>query len=238
MQKWGRRNIPNGSDSEYRHMTKRITSKKTELPDKIAIVLHQRSNSALQTFKAAAYFSERVKALETRHAGMGWGPHCTEIRWNFASCIMNAVGALESFYNETVENLKLVDDLSDLEKKCLFVKFDALLLKRGASKLKRGEGVLQVAKALIVLRNSFVHFHPEWHNDLTVSIELEKLLPKGPARNPFSPPEAPFFPERCVSGEYSDWAVQTTFDLIDHLRKQLCVSNPLPSKKAEWPIPK
>lgn len=219
-------------------MTKRTASKKIELQDKAAPVLLQRSNSALQLFKAAAYFSELVKALESKHDGMAWGPHCCEIRWNFASCTMNAVGALEAFYNETVENLKLVDDLSGFEKKPLFEKIDALLSNRGASKLKRGEGVPQEVNALITLRDSFVHFHPEWHDDLTISIELEKLLPRGKAQNPFSEPEAPFFPERCISGEYSDWAVQTTFDLIDHLAKKLSVRNPLPSQKTEWPVPR
>ena len=198
--------------------SKRVVSGhgRIEMPSvQITATASVRHNMALQHLNAAGYFCRRVEALQDEHAGIGWGPHCVEIQWNFSACVMASIASLEAFCNETVENIGFDEEYHALiERKGLVDKFYFILKLSGKDTLDKGGSSANAIRTLMELRNAFVHFRPEWSDKAGRSEKLETKLPKL-AQSPFCGPGDQFFPMRCVSSAYAWWAVESTYAFLD-----------------------
>ena len=199
----------------------------------VSAVLRLRHNMAVQHFQAAAYFSNRVRDLENRYAGEGWGPHAVEMQWNFASCVMISAASLDAYFNETVENMGFDRDfLRLIEREAVLDRYLLLLKLTKKEPFDKGRQPAQNIHALSQLRNAFVHFRPQWDDAQGKSQQLEQLLPRRPTNN-FCGDSEMFFPRRCISSGYSEWAVESVHSFIDDFSKRMGEDFRLPPR-SKW----
>jgi len=104
-------------------------------------------------------------------------------------------------------------------------RFDTLLTVTRRRHLKRGQEPCQSVHALMELRNSLIHYKPEWSHsgpskvyDVQTSVELEqKLKGRFPLHPRFSGSENLFFPDKCLSTACARWAVQASLSFTDEI---------------------
>lgn len=188
---------------------------------------------AFHHFMAAAYFSNLVKDLESKYDGKGWGPHAIEVQWAFSGCIVLSYAAMESYYNEIADRVSLDKDFVDLiDRQDLLKKYRLLLKFQGLPPFNLGSEPAQSVRALAKLRNAFVHFKPLWEHKEGASQILEKLLPRR-VESRFAGGQELFFPRRCVSSGYSEWALESVHAFMSEFAVKIGSRFNLPPK-SEW----
>jgi hypothetical protein len=74
---------------------------------------------------------------------------------------------------------------------------------------------------LIALRNSLVHFNPEWVSDMPRSLSLEERLRGLFSLSPYVPGDLPTVPYRCLSATAAVWAVRTARGFVEAFAAKL-----------------
>jgi len=138
---------------------------------------------------------------------------------------MSCVASLEAYINEVFidrgehfesHDIKLMDDLwGVLETKSVLDKFQFALLLKNKEKLDPSSRVVDHIRVVIKLRNSLVHFKPEWVHMQKEHNKIGKALNGKFEMSPFLSPAEPIFPLRCMSHSMTRWAVRSSYDFIE-----------------------
>jgi|GEM_PF-652232 len=99
-------------------------------------------------------------------------------------------------------------------------KYQIALTLCGKEQLNRGVSPTQDIHALVRLRNSLVHYEPEWV--ITQGQEIDKKQQKIESMlsgrfdlNPFTGQNNPFFPDKCLSAGSAVWCLKSVLDFND-----------------------
>lgn len=90
---------------------------------------------------------------------------------------------------------------------------------------------------LIKIRNSLIHFEPEW-NDISSeeaisNDKLYKQLKNKFPLNPFAGPGNAFFPERCIGHGCAEWAIKNDLDYVDKFYENMGIESEYHNQKNE-----
>lgn len=187
------------------------------------IKLRQRSAFAIQHLIAAALFSSRCGEIQEKHAGEPLGSFYDEQIACTSATVMLCVASLESNINEYLsESGKLFSDLAEhqaseivglLDGRPILEKYDRVLGIKGCEPFSKGLRPYQDIDALISLRNEFVHFHPEWHDEQARHEKLGNILKYKFELSLFiTEKTGVMFPQRIVSHGCTKWAVKSTLE--------------------------
>ncbi|MDA3845644.1 MAG: hypothetical protein PF505_03740 [Vallitaleaceae bacterium] len=99
-------------------------------------------------------------------------------------------------------------------------KYDIALALAGIDSIDKSTSVYENADTLIKLRNSLVHYEPEWINDYLSDSELTNKMAKRLKGkfdlNPLTGEGNPFYPDKCLSHGCAEWAVKTSLEYVDN----------------------
>ncbi len=183
-----------------------------------------RVNLSVQHLLAAVRFACEVATIEQMHFGEPFGPFFDELFWFSSGCVFSSVAGIEAYVNEIfvdrAQHFKdlrpeVIDKLWELfERKKTLDKFDMALLLKQRAKLTRGTRPAQDVVALISLRDSLVHFKPEWANEQGTHARVAELLRNRFALSPFLSESESIFPRRWASRGCARWAVDSAVDFL------------------------
>ncbi|MCF7966223.1 MAG: hypothetical protein K9L79_11880 [Methylobacter tundripaludum] len=121
---------------------------------------------------------------------------------------------------QAVEIVDLIEGLSILDK------YNKTLTIRGSEPFVKGNRPYQDIDALISIRNEFVHFHPEWHDEQVRHERLGNILKYKFDLSPFITAETGvMFPQRIVSHGCTKWAVESTLKFVTEFEKKIGFGN-------------
>jgi hypothetical protein len=192
----------------------------------------QISNFAWQHLEAARTFSARSLALERDALGQDFGDFFVDIRSHVSVSILSAVASLEALINEFFlaphcPLRHLLDDFEKdfwgekgIERKPILEKYQTALTKLKLERLDSASSSYVNALCLIELRNSLIHYKPNWDPDRDSKTRLIKKLKGKYALSPFFGSQADFLTMQSMSAGCAIWAVDSvlkflrTFDAI------------------------
>ena len=191
--------------------------------------LRFQSRLAIPCLQAAAHFAGLARSVELDHEGEELSAFYDQIRWYSLSSVIQAVTSLEANINEWFLDAEYLTDLDDegrsavvkmLDKESLLERYQTALLLTGATKFSERSDPFQSVQILIRLRNSLVHFRPEWSDDQEDHEKLGKQLRGRFTLSPFFPDSSPVFPDRCMSGDLGKWAATAVLQFIQSFHLQ------------------
>ena len=195
-----------------------------------------RMNLALHHLLAACRFAARTYELEQGNSGQPFGGFWEEILHNSLAVATLTVASLESYANEMYfEGSILGDSLSPaaaaeistlIDREPVLKKYSLALAIRAEKRLDFGSSAVQNADALVKLRNSVVHFRPEWFGEQQSHEKLSRLLQHRFQPSPFLPNE-PLFPRSWASASFAFWAVQSSVAFIKNFYAEIGLPCPL-----------
>lgn len=174
---------------------------------------------------AASELARVVFEAERASSEEEFGPAFERIFGSSVACAIMATAALEAYANELFADRHLnfpnvSQDLVELlwtefEAKTLLDKFDLALQLRQRPRLKRGSQVVQSFDRLVRLRNSLVHFKPEWFDDPSTHEQLSKRLNGYLCRSRWLQSEQ-LFPRAWACSDSTSWLMRTAVAFISH----------------------
>lgn len=179
------------------------------------------ANFAWQHLKAATTFRDQVKVLERLHCGQSLGDFFEDIRSYSSATIMSATAALEALINEhfIATNYHLRPMLTNfeadfwgrngIERTPILQKYKLALEMLKAQPLDENSATYMNADALIGLRNTLVHYKPNWDPDRQSKIKLVRCLAGQYSLSPFVNANADFVTMQSMSGDCAVWAVDS-----------------------------
>ncbi|MEW4566155.1 hypothetical protein AB1K70_26795 [Bremerella sp. JC770] len=176
------------------------------------------SRMAVRNLQHAARFARLCQQIERETVNADFADsRYHEIEAYAVAGIQLSVASIEANLNEILEDTpKFGCRLSDgafrkvwevWEKKPTLDKYQLVLLLLEKSEMPRGESIYQNTKALIDLRNVFVHFRPI--NDNEANQPTDELLHKFTPNRFFTRKEN-LVPQGCMSHSCLVWAVNTS----------------------------
>jgi hypothetical protein len=210
-----------------------------------------RAYFSIQHIQSAALFARHAGQIEKEYDGNFSNELITEYRANVTASIFAAIAFLEATINESFadasqqygenrlnSNTKALmaekwKSISKNYKVRMMDKFDIALTLAKKPKFDREKPPAQDIALIVQLRNSMVHYYPEWVNDETTASSMsatEKKFIKGlRGKFPTSPlmsKNNPFFPDKCLSYGCARWAVLTSLAYSDCFYAKLGLSAP------------
>jgi hypothetical protein len=95
----------------------------------------------------------------------------------------------------------------EIESKSIKLKYQTVLLIINGEICDKGSQPFQDFDNLLKLRNSLVHYKPEWHDERTDHQKLKERLASKFQSNPFGRGSALWFPHQCLGSGCALWAV-------------------------------
>tara|TARA_R110000851_G_scaffold176888_2_gene323645 strand:- start:2705 stop:3361 length:657 start_codon:yes stop_codon:yes gene_type:complete len=199
------------------------------------LTLNFRPGFALAHIRTAAKLSKLCRNVEIENEGEKFGPFFDDLTDYSTACVMSCVASLEAYINEIFidrnkhfesHDINLMHDLWDvLEKKSVLDKFQFALLLKNKKKLDSALKAVDHIKILIKLRNSLVHFKPEWVHLQKEHDKIGKALNGKFEMSPFLRTSEPIFPLRCMSYSMTNWAIRSSYDFIEEFSKASKIEN-------------
>lgn len=199
------------------------------------LTLNFRPGFGLAHLRTAAKLSKLCRDVEIENEGAKFGPFFDDLTDYSTACVMSCVASLEAYINEIFidrdkhfdsHDIHLMDDLWDvLERKNVIDKFQFSLLLKGKKKLNPSSMVVDHIKILIKLRNSLVHFKPEWVHLQKEHDKIGKALNGKFEMSPFLMSSEPIFPLGCMSHSMTKWAIRSSYDFIEEFSKASTIEN-------------
>jgi uncharacterized protein YerC len=199
------------------------------------LTLNFRPGFGLAHLRTASKLSELCGEVEVKNEGAKFGPFFDDINDYSSACVMSCVASLEAYINEIfidrekhfkIHDINLMDDLWDiLEKKSIIDKFQFALLLKNKEKFKTSSKVMDHVKTLIKLRNSLVHFKPEWVHLQKEHDKIGKALIGKFEMSSFLQSAEPIFPLRCMSYSMTKWAVRSSHEFINEFSDLSTIEN-------------
>lgn len=178
----------------------------------------------------------RVANNEMGRAVARGDPHwpADRLRTYVSSAVLLSAGTIEAAVNEffvdAVERSNWLQELSERTLRHLAALWEEWLREKqvgtlekvqialtatGNERFDKGKAPYQDVDNLFVLRNSLVHFVPEWLSGQDKHEKIEKRLRGYRFRpNPFAVGDEPFFPEQCLGADCARWAVRTAHRFV------------------------
>ncbi len=201
--------------------------------------------------QSAALFARRSGQIEKEFDVSFSSELLTEYWGNVTASIFHAVAFLEATINEFFTDAgeePSENQLNSNTKVCMadwwqlnrrnhnitmMDKFDEGLKLAGIRPFIRGRTLGQYITHIVKLRESLMHYYPEWMNDGTTASSLGRterdylkyLIGKFPA-TPLMGKSGPFFPNRCLSYGCARWVVESSLAYSDEFYRNLGVSAP------------
>lgn len=133
---------------------------------------------------------------------------------------------INKLYEDYSENFKIIQSIfyykEDIyDRLSLLKKYDFALACFNKEPFEKGKNPYQDINLIIKLRNSLVHYYPEYHPAQIEGMEdeqhqIEKQLQKKFALNPFYENTGnPFFPYKCLSYGSAKWAIKTSYKFVN-----------------------
>ncbi len=203
--------------------------------------LNRRYNMVIQYLKSMKLLLTEGYQIEQSHLGEPFGEFFTDISAYISTTIILAGSMLEAnIYERFVDvkdgfldisnfNLsKLNADWEDI-KKCSsilgkYIKFASLSDKD----LDNTDVKYREIKNLVQIRNALVHYMPQWDYEKTPSEKIEKCISQISSSvdySPFIPSTEPYFPHRCMSASFGQWAINASLDFIKHFEDSILIDN-------------
>lgn len=180
------------------------------------------ANFAWQHMKAATIFRDHVIDLEEKHVGQPFGAFFEEIRSYASACYLSSAASLEALINEFYiahegQLRKKLGDFEEefwgnngIERKAILTKYQYALRILSLPPLETHSLPYRDIQALIGLRNSLVHYKPNWDPDRKDRGDLIELLRGRFPLSPFIDEGADFVSMQCMSSGCTRWAVSST----------------------------
>lgn len=200
-----------------------------------------RTNLSIGHLRAAALFAGRCRPLEEEYEWPATESVMLEHAAYAKSSVILSVAALEALINEyhldaidsslnalggAIEASGRIRDLWDtVERQPLLRRFEWMLSLASLPALDRGTPVVQAISDLIEIRDSLIHYKPEWSDAQRINKKLEKRLQNKFALNRLSKADQFFIPYRCLGHGCGSWAVMAVQEYSRSIAKRL---------QAEW----
>ena len=204
-----------------------------------------RSGFAYRYMLSAARFCTLCAEIEEDNKGAKPGPFLDEVEAYATAAALLSAAALEAnintVYINATEGKQTLPGLSQnqaeelwphFEEKPILKKYQLALVLCDQGKMNKGTEPYQSAYALKRVRDTLMHFKPEWHGEQNKHANLGKLLEGKFKLSPFIPSSAPTFPERCMCHGFAKWAVCSAMKFAGEFAEQLGAPNPI-SKSAD-----
>jgi len=214
------------------------------------VTVKSRLYLSLQHIQSACLFARRSGQIEKEYDGNFSTELLTEYWAYVTASIFTAVSFLEATINELFADAEekysenpldsntkaLMADkwksISEKRRTTMMDKFDIALTVAGKPIFNPEEKPAQDVVLIVKLRNSLIHYYPEWMNDGTTAsmITTKKKFIKGLIRkfptSPLMSKNNPFFPDKCLSYGCARWAVESSLAYSDWFYARLGVSAP------------
>ena len=183
----------------------------------------RRTGAVFSNLRAARYFAEQLKAHEDAHIGKEFGTYEDVAPFYFFASITASVATLEATYNTLIEDLDFDrEEIEVIDKVDVLRKFWWLLKLRNKPPFDKSAEPAQSIKDLLTLRNFSVHYRPRWDDDAIESKKLEKQFrARNISSSPLTPEGMPFFPHRCCSHKYAEWATQSVEEFLTEFARRM-----------------
>jgi hypothetical protein len=214
-----------------------------------------RTYFSTQHIRSAAFLCRQAYSIEKDYSGEFDDEIFSNHRAYVTGAILSSVFYLEASINElfsdTVEDTSWLrgDELNSETSKLMATmwnngvprtasysildKFQIALALSRKELLNKGNQPCQDVKSLISLRNSLVHFEPEW-TKLSGSDDFnqddihkyEKLLKGKFQLNPLAKEGNAFYPDRCLGHGSAEWAIESTIKFTDMFYSKMDLNIP------------
>ncbi len=205
-----------------------------------------KSSLAIHDLAAAELFAERSEAAE-----QAWNKTeaaTAQVRSYAIGAIFTSVAFLEAMVNEIylsavdgepsspftdfVQTEAMASAWRESARWSLIQKFDRALEVSGRPAYRKTDRLRGDVDNLIHLRNSLVHYQPEWDSNLKRHKEVERRLVGKFRESVYSQLNQTFFPHRCLGGGCARWAVDVAKDFALDFRTKLGLTEALPLQQA------
>lgn len=183
-----------------------------------------RVNLSVPHLLSAAVLCRKVGELELAHQGKEFGEFWHDILANASGALFTTVAALESYANELfIDHETIFPELKGevmaklwelYEQKPILEKFEFALLVKSATAFDRGGSPYQDVSTIIRLRNSLMHFKPEWFSAQEEHAKMSKLLTSRATLCPFFQKSEPLFPRGWTSHATVKWVIRSSLEFI------------------------
>ncbi len=215
------------------------------------VTVKSRLYLSLQHIQSACLFARRSGQIEKEYDGNFSTALLTEYWAYVTASIFAAVSFLEATINELFADAEekysenpldsntkaLMADkwksISEKRSTTMMDKFDIALAVAGKPIFNPGEKPAQDVVLIVKLRNSLIHYYPEWMNDeienssiIAVEKKLSKSLRGKFLTNPLMSKHSPFFLHKCLSYGCARWAVESSLAYGDWFYARLGISTP------------
>jgi len=205
-----------------------------------SVNIQSRAYMSITLIQSAALFCREAKLLESEDFN-------TEIyvryQSNVIGAILMSVSFIEAYINETYcdisdnnskfspsisnDKLSLIENMWNrgiprTARYSILEKYEILLELLNVEKFNKGTAPYQEVKLLISLRNSLVHYEPEWiispvsnnytENDIH---SFEKKLRGKFTDNPMTGPGNAFYPDKCLGLGCAVWGLNSSIMFVD-----------------------
>jgi len=197
---------------------------------------------SLTHIRNSAFFAKSASLIENNPNGRSSEGLRQQHMSYVMGAILSAVSFLEANINEffwevsetTSDRVKELDvglkelltgfwkQNSILSRYSILEKYQLVLVLARKPIMDKGKEPYQPVDDLIQLRNTMVHYKPEWVFGKPLSLE-ERLRGKFEL-NPLAPQGSIFFPYRCLSFGCSKWAIESSLQFTDEFYKRIGVA--------------
>lgn len=216
------------------------------------VIVKSRTYMSIQFVQSAAYFAREARKMELNGSGPS-KPDYFQHRSYVIGAIWMASGLLEAHINElfsdAAENCReflnpLEEEVVDLlgrkwkqgiprdkprgVRSRILQKYEVFLDLAHKTAFDREVPPYQDVQVMIDLRNSLMHYEPEWMlNGSTAPLQptdvhiLEKGLKGKFKMNPLTGAGNPFYPDKCLGHGCAKWCVESSVSLVDEFCKRL-----------------
>ncbi len=199
---------------------------------------------SLQHICSAAFFSRTAARIEKDYDNNLTDDVKIEYKAVVISSIFSAVSFLESTINEFFwkssespqemeksigkDNVQLLSRLWNLKiprtaRYSILEKYEIALGILGKKPFDKDRSPYQDVALLIKIRNSLIHFEPEWVKDEEKQ-KMEKMLSSRFSDSPLVEKTSLYFPHRCLGHGCSEWAVNNSIKFSDEFCKNIGIT--------------
>lgn len=196
-----------------------------------SVSARRKHNFSKQHLAGAKVFAAEAKSIETTTPPPDENVRVKH-RAYVTTAILSAVAFLEASINEMylsaaakdstalpsfdVNTFKIFDEFwEEVKWYPILRKYQIALLLVRKERFDCGKSPFQEAESLVKLRDSLVHYKPEWDDEAGQHQKLESRLKAKFNLNPFAADGNLWFPHRCLGAGCADWSVKVASSFSD-----------------------
>lgn len=178
------------------------------------------------------------KAERPRKDDNLWASHRAYVTGAIISAVAGLEASINEFFLEACDRSKrslngldgdvvslIADMWLEIERKPILSKYQICLSLARKDKFMKSRQPYKDAESLVKLRNSLVHYKPEWDEEAKVHDNLQKRLSGKFDWNPLASPGHIWFPHKCLGSGCALWSFSTAQNLIADFCQRLGIPN-------------